>query len=117
MLEGMPQVDGVTHRFVEVRAEDGPLSVHVAEAGEGPPLLLLHGWPQHWWCFRHLIPQLSERFRVIAPDLRGLGWSDAPPEGYEKRQLAGDILELLDHEGLARVSVMGHDWGGFVAFL
>ena len=91
--------------------------MHLAEAGDGPPLLLLHGWPQHWWCFRHLIPQLSEQFRVIAPDLRGLGWSDAPPAGYAKEQLAGDILELLDREGLDRVSVIGHDWGGFVAFL
>jgi pimeloyl-ACP methyl ester carboxylesterase len=93
------------------------MNMHLAEAGEGPPLLLLHGWPQHWWCFRHLIPELSRRFRVLAPDLRGLGWSDAPPDGYAKGRLAADVLELLDCEGIDRVSVLGHDWGGFAAFL
>jgi pimeloyl-ACP methyl ester carboxylesterase len=111
--EDLPRVPGVQHRFAQLRG----MRMHLAEAGEGPPLLLLHGWPQHWWCFRRLIPQLSRRFRVIAPDLRGLGWSDAPPDGYSKAQLAADVLELLDREGIGRVSVIGHDWGGFVAFL
>src|SRR3954452_11781105 len=66
-----PVVRGVSHRMVEV---DG-VRLHVAEAGSGPTLLLLHGWPQHWWCWRKLIPDLARTHRVIAPDLRGWGWS------------------------------------------
>ena len=117
MLEGMPQVDGVTHRFVEVRAEDGPLSVHVAEVGEGPPLLLLHGWPQHWWCWRLVLPRLAERHRVLMPDLRGFGWTQAPGRGYDARTFASDQIALLDALELERAGVLGHDWGGFAAFL
>ena len=56
-------LDGVTHRFVDVRGT----RIHVAEAGAGPPLLLLHGWPQHWWCWRYLMGPLAETHRVIAP--------------------------------------------------
>jgi pimeloyl-ACP methyl ester carboxylesterase len=108
-----PELSGVTHRFVELNG----CRVHLAEAGEGPPLLLLHGWPQHWWCWRHLIPQLSMRYRVLAPDLRGFGWSDAPPGDYAKRTFAEDALALLELEGIDRVKLIGHDWGGYAAFL
>lgn len=103
----------MTHRHVDV---DG-LSMHVAEAGDGPPLLLLHGWPQHWWMWRKVIPSLAETWRVIAPDLRGLGWTDAPEGDYSKQRLADDVLGLLDALGLDRVGVVGHDWGAVVAQL
>jgi pimeloyl-ACP methyl ester carboxylesterase len=106
-------VDGVEHRFVEA----GALRTHVAEAGEGEPVMMLHGWPQHWYEWRHLIPTLAKRYRVICPDLRGLGWTDAPPRGYEKEQLASDVLSLLDALDLDRVRLVGHDWGGWVGFL
>ena len=109
----LPRVEGVEHRFVEARG----LRIHVAEAGEGDPLVMLHGWPQHWYEWRHLIPTLSTRYRVICPDLRGLGWTDAPPRGYEKEGLASDVLALLDVLALDRVKLMGHDWGGWVGFL
>jgi pimeloyl-ACP methyl ester carboxylesterase len=112
-LEGMPNVQGVTHRFVDVN----DVRLHVAEAGNGPPLLLLHGWPQHWWCWRMLIPALAQDHRVIAPDLRGFGWSGAPQGSYAKRVFAEDILALLDFEDLDRVRLVGHDWGGYTAFL
>jgi pimeloyl-ACP methyl ester carboxylesterase len=112
-LDDLDPVRGVRHRTVAVPGVD----LHVAEAGDGPPLLLLHGWPQHWWSWRRMIPALARSHRVIVPDLRGLGWSGAPPAGYDKRTLAGDIVALLDSEGLDRVLVMGHDWGGVVAFL
>ncbi len=93
--------------------------MHVALAGpdDGPPLLLVHGWPQHWWEWRRVIPTLAERFRVIAPDLRGFGWSEAPAGGYEKEQLASDVLALLDTLAIERVSWIGHDWGGWTGFL
>ena len=113
MNGGIPELPGVEHRFVDA----GGLRTHVAEAGEGEPLLLLHGWPQHWWCWRDLIPALAPHYRVIAPDLRGHGWTDAPPGGYEKEQLASDVLALLDALGLERVRLIGHDWGGFAGFL
>ena len=101
----MPHVDGVEHRFVDVNG----LRMHVAEAGEGEPLVMLHGWPQHWYEWRHLIGPLSETRRVICPDLRGLGWTDAPPGGYEKENLASDVLALLDELGVDRFDLMGHD--------
>lgn len=109
----LPEVEGVEHRFVEVRG----LRTHVAEAGEGEPVLLLHGWPQHWYAWRGLIPSLSRRYRVICPDLRGLGWTDAPSGGYEKENIATDVLALLDELEVERVRLAGHDWGGWVGFL
>ena len=97
----------------------GGLQTHVALAGaeDAPPLVLVHGWPQHWWAWRHVIPALAERHRVIVPDLRGHGWSEAPPAHYEKEQLATDLLALMDVLGVARVSWIGHDWGGWVGQL
>jgi pimeloyl-ACP methyl ester carboxylesterase len=112
-LSDVPHVAGVTHRQVDL---DG-VRLHVAEAGDGPPLVLLHGWPQHWWCWRHVIPQLAASHRVIAPDLRGWGWSDAPPGDYAKATFAADVLALLDAESLDRVRLIGHDWGGYTALL
>jgi pimeloyl-ACP methyl ester carboxylesterase len=108
-----PDLTGVTHSYVDV---DG-LKVHVAEAGSGPPIVLLHGWPQHWWCWRDVIPALAEQRRVICPDLRGMGWTDAPATGYEKHQLARDLVGLLDKLGLERVPLVGHDWGGWTTLL
>ena len=109
----MPHLEGVEHRWVRA----GAVELHVAEAGQGEPVLLVHGWPQHWWMWRHLIPALATDFRVIAPDLRGYGWSEAPRGGYEKEQFAADLLALLDAMGLERVRLVGHDWGGVAAVL
>lgn len=109
----MPAVAGVAHREVDIPG----VRLHLAEAGAGPPLLLLHGWPQHWWCWRHLIPRLAEHYRVLAPDLRGWGWSEAPPGDYAKATFAADVLALMDQEGLERVRIMAHDWGAYTAFL
>jgi pimeloyl-ACP methyl ester carboxylesterase len=93
------------------------LRMHVAEAGEGEPVVLLHGWPENWWSFRRLIPLLAERFRVICPDYRGAGWSEAPSGPYDKETITSDLLALLDRLGLERVRIIGHDVGGFVGFL
>ena len=112
-VPGMPEVHGVEHRYVVANG----LRTHVAEAGAGEPLVMLHGWPQHWYEWRHVIGPLAERYRVICPDLRGLGWTDAPPRGYEKENLASDVLALLDELGVERFRLLGHDWGGWVGFL
>ena len=94
--------------------------MHVAVAGppDAEPLVLLHGWPQHWYAWRRLIGPLSERYRVIAPDLRGFGWTDAPrrqlPEGAARRRRHRASSTSL---GLERVRLAGHDWGGFAGFL
>jgi pimeloyl-ACP methyl ester carboxylesterase len=109
----LPALDGVSHRTVQVRG----LSFHVAEAGSGEPLVLLHGWPQHWWAWRKVVPLLAPHARLVMPDLRGFGWSDAPPRGYDKQTMADDVLALLDALGLQRVRIVGHDWGGWIAFL
>ncbi|HEY5141983.1 MAG TPA: alpha/beta hydrolase [Solirubrobacteraceae bacterium] len=117
ITRAFPEVPGVEveHRFVEARG----LRFHVALAGpqDAAPLLALHGWPQHWYIWRKVLPALAEHHRVVMPDLRGLGWSDAPPSGYEKEQLADDILAVLAALGLQRVKLIGHDWGAWVGFL
>jgi pimeloyl-ACP methyl ester carboxylesterase len=112
-LADVPAVRGVAHRDVQA----GEVRLHVAEAGDGPPLILLHGWPQHWWSWRRLIPALAETYRVLVPDLRGWGWSDAPPGDYAKSTFAADVLALLDAEGLGAVRIVAHDWGAYAAFL
>src|SRR3954464_11803868 len=112
-LEDLPAVPGVEHRFVEA---DG-VRLHVAEAGDGPPLLLVHGWPQHWWSWRKVIPRLAERYRVLAVDLRGHGWSEAPPGDYAKATFAADLLALLDAEGIERTKILAHAGGGYGGFL
>jgi pimeloyl-ACP methyl ester carboxylesterase len=115
MARDLPFVDGVEHRYVEANG----IRVHVAEAGPAgaDPVVMLHGWPQHWYEWRHLIGPLSESRRVICPDLRGLGWSEAPASGYEKENLVDDLLALLDELGVERTALVGHDWGGWVSFL
>ena len=110
----IPEVKGVTHRTVRARG----LDFHVAEAGSGDDVVVcLHGWPQHWYEWRYLMPALADRHRVLALDLRGFGWSDAPRDGYEKENLASDVLAVLDALGLERVKLVGHDWGGWIGFL
>jgi pimeloyl-ACP methyl ester carboxylesterase len=107
-------VEGVSHRRVRARGID----FHVAEAGAGEDVVLcLHGWPQHWYEWRALMPALADRHRVLAMDLRGCGWSDAPRDGYEKEDMATDVLAVLDELGLERVKLVGHDWGGWIGFL
>jgi pimeloyl-ACP methyl ester carboxylesterase len=111
--EALPHVPGVEHRYVHA----GPLRMHVAQAGEGEPVLALHGWPQHWYLWRQVIPRLAPHARVICPDLRGFGWTGVPAGGYDKETMARDVLALLDALGLERVRLIGHDWGALIGFL
>lgn len=103
---------GVQHHYVSVRG----VRLHVAEIGEGEPVMLLHGFPQHWYAWRRLIPLLSDRYRLLCVDQRGFGWSDAPRGGYDTGTRVDDVLGLLDELGLDRVRLIGHDWGAWTGF-
>lgn len=112
----MLELPGVTHRDVQARG----MRLHVAEAGpaDAPPVFLTHGWPQHWWVWRDVIPALAESHRVYAWDLRGMGWSDPAPDGdYTKTAMADDLLGLMDALGVERAGLVGHDWGAFSGML
>ena len=117
MPPAMPHVPGVEHRQVVVRG----LRLHIAVAGSpaGRPVILQHGWPQHWYEWRHLIGPLAEAgHRVVAPDFRGFGWSEYPPdEDFRKETLVDDLIALCDVLGHRRISLVGHDWGGWVGWL
>jgi pimeloyl-ACP methyl ester carboxylesterase len=109
----MPALEGVSHREIEAAG----IRFHVAEAGAGDPVVLLHGWPQHWYCWRKVIPLLASERRVICPDLRGFGWSEAPPGAYDKQTLADDVVAILDTLQLERVDLLAHDWGAWIGFM
>ena len=115
MADDIPAVEGVEHRFVDANG----IRVHVAEAGpaEAPAVLLLHGWPQHWYMWRGVMAALGGEYRLLAPDLRGFGWTEAPGHGYDGETFAADQVALLDALELERTHVVGHDWGGWTAML
>jgi pimeloyl-ACP methyl ester carboxylesterase len=97
-------------------AEVNGVRLHYVTAGAGDPVVLLHGWPQTWHEWRHLIPALASRYTVVAPDLRGFGDSDKPASGYDKRTVAADIRQLVCHLGLREITLVGHDLGMMVAY-
>jgi haloacetate dehalogenase len=103
------------------RIEVGDASYNVAVGGDGPPVVLLHGYPQTQFCWREVAPELARDHRVIAPDIRGYGATTAPPggphgEGYSKREMAADVVSLLDALDVDRAAVIGHDRGGRVGY-
>jgi len=98
-------------------AKVADVSIHFVDAGSGDPVVLLHGWPSTWYEWRRVMPLLAPRHRLIVPDLRGLGDSSRPLDGYDKKTVAGDLWQLLRGVlGLTRWHLVGHDWGGPVAF-
>ncbi|XAR61358.1 Soluble epoxide hydrolase [Bertholletia excelsa] len=108
-------MENIQHRTFFVNG----INMHVAEIGEGPAVLFLHGFPDLWYTWRHQMLYLSSRgYRAIAPDLRGYGDTDAPPSAasYTAFHIVGDLVALLDQLGLDRVFLVGHDWGAFMAW-
>ncbi|MGH7899509.1 MAG: alpha/beta fold hydrolase [Candidatus Binatia bacterium] len=107
--------DDFKHDFIEANG----IRFHYVTAGEGPLVLLLHGFPQFWYAWRHQIPALASRFRVVAPDLRGYGDTEKPPRvsDYRTGVLAADVAELVRALGEKKAHVVGHDWGGGVAWI
>jgi pimeloyl-ACP methyl ester carboxylesterase len=107
-------LDGLwVHRFVAA----GGARFHVAELGEGPLVVLLHGFPQFWWAWRHQLVTLAEAgYRVAAMDLRGYGASDKTPHGYDTITSAADVANVIRSLGERDAVVVGHDWGAWVAW-
>src|SRR5690349_687104 len=100
------------HAFSKVNGVD----IHYVIGGSGEPLVLLHGFGQNWYMWNRLLPELSKHFTVIAPDLRGVGESDKPGDGYEKKTMAVDVHELVKKLGYESVNLAGHDIGLMVAY-
>lgn len=95
------------------------VTLHVARAGTGPPMILLHGFPEHWLSWRRQIPVLAAAgFSVLAPDLRGFNLSDKPAglDSYRVERLVADVVALVRGCGPGRAHIVGHDWGGLVAW-
>ncbi|MEW1779669.1 alpha/beta hydrolase [Streptomyces sp. NPDC086777] len=103
--------------FTQHRTQVGALGLNYVIGGHGPTLVLLHGYPQTWYEWRHVMPALAEHYTVIAPDLPGAGRSDAPASGYDKKTMAADIHGLLAKIGHDRdIRLVGHDIGTMVAY-
>lgn len=99
------------------RSNAGGIALHYVTAGKGPPLVLIHGFPQTWHQWRHVIERLADRFTIVAPDLRGIGASPGPASGYDKHSLASDVRAIVERVcGDSPALVVGHDMGSFVAF-
>src|SRR5688572_28251246 len=107
----MPDVER-THHFTS-----GRIRLHYASAGSGRPVVLLHGFPETHRSWDLQVPALvNASYRTVTPDLRGYGESDRPHSGYDLATLAGDVVELIDSLGSGPVNLVGHDWGGVIAW-
>jgi haloacetate dehalogenase len=102
--------------FTSTCTDVGDLRIHAVTGGNGPAVVLLHGFAQTWRAWRAVMPLLAQRYRVIAPDLRGVGGSTVTVDGFDKRTMAGDVAGLLDALDTPAACVVGHDIGGMVAY-
>lgn len=100
------------HHFIETNR----IRLHCVTQGEGELVLLLHGFPEFWYSWRFQIPALARHFKVVVPDLRGYNESDKPASGYDLDTLSADIQGLIESLGYARAHIVGHDWGGTIAW-
>ena len=116
-VSGAPQLpDGFADTFTSRYVDTGALRLHAVIGGDGPPLLLVHGWPQTWYAWRMLMPTLARDFQVIAVDQRGIGLSDKPQHGYDTGTLAGDLVALMEALGHQRFALYGTDTGMPIAY-
>jgi pimeloyl-ACP methyl ester carboxylesterase len=103
---------GFTNNYVETNG----IRLHYVEGGTGEVLVLIPGWPETWWAYHKVMPILAQQYRVIVVDLRGMGSSDKPLYGYDKRNMAKDIYGLVQALQLGRINICGHDIGAHVAY-
>lgn len=106
------ELQGFKSSFAEVNG----IRIHYVEGGEGTPVFMLPGWPQTWWAFRKIMPEIARNHRVIVVDIRGMGSSDKPKGGYDKKNMAKDIRELVKVLGYETAHIVGHDIGSQVAY-
>jgi len=116
-VSGAPNLpEGFAGTFTSRYIDTGDLRQHVVTGGGGPPLLLIHGWPQTWYAWRLIMPALARHFQVIVPDQRGCGLTGKPADGYDTGTLAGDLATLMDALGHERFAVAGHDTGMWIGY-
>ncbi len=116
-VSGAPNLpEGFADTFTSRYIDTDELRQHAVIGGEGPPLLLVHGWPQNWYAWRLVMPELARDFEVIAVDQRGIGLSDKPHDGYDIGTLAADMVALMDSLGHQRFAMAGFDTGMFIAY-
>src|SRR6266513_1625160 len=107
--------DTITYRYVQSNG----IRMHIAEAGQGPLVILLHGFPELWYSWRHQLPALAAAgYHAVAPDVRGYGETDAPKalEAYSMKEMTADAVGVLDALGEQTAVVVGHDWGAPMAW-
>jgi pimeloyl-ACP methyl ester carboxylesterase len=116
-VSGAPNLPaGFTDTFTSRYVDTGDLRLHAVTGGEGPPLLLVHGWPQTWYAWRMVMPALARDFGVVAVDQRGIGLSDKPQDGYDTATLANDLVALMEALGHQRFALYGTDVGMPIAY-
>ena len=116
-VRGAPNLPpGFTDTFTSRFVDTGQLRLHAVTGGQGPPLLLVHGWPQTWYAWRMLMPALARDFQVVAVDQRGIGLTDKPPDGYDTGTLASDLVGLMEALGHRRFAMYGTDVGMPIAY-
>ena len=116
-VSGVPELPaGLTRTFTSRHVDVGEVRLHAVIGGEGPPLLLVHGWPQTWYQSRLLMPALARDFEVVAVDQRGIGLSDKPEDGYDTGTLADDLVGLMDALGHQRFALLGFDTGFLISY-
>src|SRR5512146_1160717 len=116
-VTGAPNIPpGFSNTFTSRFIDTGAVRLHAVIGGNGPPLLLVHGWPESWYAWRLLMPALARDFEVIAVDQRGMGLSDKPMSGYDTGTLASDLVAMMDALGHQRFAVVGHDTGFAISY-
>src|SRR5450631_4246144 len=111
-----PLETGLGKDFASETATVNGATLHYVRGGEGPPIILIHGFPQDWFEYQAIMPRLAKQFTVVAVDLRGIGGSAATAGGYDAANMAEDLHQLAEHLHLEHVYVVGHDIGGMVAY-
>jgi len=116
-VSGAPNLpEGFADTFTSRYVDTGELRLHAVTGSDGPPLLLVHGWPQTWYQYRMVMPALARDFQVVAVDQRGIGLSDKPEDGYDTGTIAGDLVALMETLGHQRFALVGFDTGMPIAY-